>query len=172
MELPNATYLYTLALIAIGYVGFTAIVLVLRQSVGGALLPIDTAHLFMGWGFLLTYVSIMPMLLAAFDVSQLTVWRISSALAGVSFVAMQLAYPVLRSRITGERTPLHLWLHVAVGSALGMVLLVNAANFLPAVTAAIYAAAVTLYLVQASFAFVQHFGFMIEQLRKHATIPD
>ncbi len=174
MELPNATYLYTLALIAIGYVGFTAIVLILRQSVGGALLPIDTvvARLFMGWGFLLTYVSIMPMLLAAFDLSELTVWRISSVLAGPSFVAMQLSYPILRSQITGERTPLHVWLHVAVGAALGIVLLVNAANFLPAIIGAIYAAAVTLYLVQASFAFVQHFGFMIEQLRKHATTPD
>ena len=37
MELPFATYLYTLALIAIAYVGFTAIVLILRQSLGVAL---------------------------------------------------------------------------------------------------------------------------------------
>lgn len=167
MELPNAAYLYTLALIAVGYVGFTAIVLILRQSLGGALSPLDTlvARLFMGWGFLLTYLSIIPMLLAAFDLTQLLVWRISSVLAGLSFVAMQVSYPILRGRITGEPTPLHVWLHVTVGVALGVLLLANATAALPAATGAIYLAAVTLYLFQASFAFVQHFGFMLDQLR-------
>ncbi len=161
MELPNATYLYTLALIAIAYVGFTAIVLILRQSVGGALLPIDTlvARLFMGWGFLLTYLSIFPMLLAVFDLTHSAVWRISSVLAGLSFVAIQVSYPILRGRITAEPTPLHVWFHFAVGLVLGVVLLANAVIVIPAMVGAIYVAAVTLYLVQASFAFVQHFGF-------------
>jgi len=124
MELPDAGYLYTLSLIAIAYVGFTAIVLILRQSAGGTLLPIDTlvSRLFMGWGFLLTYLSITPMLLAAFDLSRPVVWRISSALAGLSFVVMQVSYPILRGRITAEPTPLHVWLHVAAGLALGAVL--------------------------------------------------
>jgi len=167
MELPNAAYLYTLALIAVGYVGFTAIVLILRQSLGGALSPLDTlvARLFMGWGFLLTYLSILPMLLAAFDLSHPSVWRTSSVLAGISFAVMQVSYPILRGRITGEPTPVHVWLHVIAGLTLGIVLLANATAVFPAAIAAVYLTAVTLYMFQASFAFVQHFSFMLDQLR-------
>jgi len=84
MELPNSAYLYTLALIAVGFVGFSAIVLILRQTAGAALSPLDTivARLFMTRGFTVTYLSLLPMLLAAFDLNQSEVWRISSALCG------------------------------------------------------------------------------------------
>jgi len=167
MELPNTAYLYTLALIAVAYVGFTAIVLILRQSVGGALSPLDTlvSRLFMSWGFTITYLSMAPMLLAAFGLSHAAVWRISSALAGLSFVVMHVGYQILRGRVTGEPTPLHLWFHTASGLALGIVLLANTAAIIPAAVGAIYVAGVTLDMIQASFAFVQHFGFMIDQLR-------
>lgn len=167
MELPNATYLYNLALFGISYVGFTAIVLILRQSAGGTLMPIDTlvSRLFMGWGFLLTYLSVTPMLLAAFNLSATVIWRTSSALAGLCFVLMQASYPYLRRRITKERTPLHVRFHVIAGLSLGILLLASATAAISFDPAAIYLAALTLYLVQASFAFVQHFGFMIDQLR-------
>src|SRR5690348_11423672 len=104
MELPNSAYLYTLALIAVGYVGFSAIVLILRQSAGGGLSSLDTivARLFMTRGFMITYLSLLPTLLAAFDLSPSAVWRISSVLAGVSLVVMHVGYQVLRGWITGE----------------------------------------------------------------------
>ena len=170
MELPNSAYLYTLALIAIGFVGFSAIVLILRQSAGSALSSLDTlvARLFMTRGFMITYASMMPMLLAAFDLSQPAVWRISSALAGVSLVVMHVGYQVLRGRITGERTPRHLWFYTGSGLAFGIALLVNSTAVVPAAVGAIYLAAVTLDMIQASIAFVQHFGFMIDQLRQQA----
>ena len=174
MELPNAAYLYTLALIAVAYVGFTAIVLILRQSVGGALSPLDTlvARLFMGWGFLITYLSMLPMLLAAFEFGHKAVWQIASAFAGLSFLVMHVGYQIWRGRVTGEPTPSHLWLHTVSGSAFGAVLLVNAAAIVPTAVGAIYAAAVTLDMLQASFAFVQHFGLMIDQLRTQAKKGD
>jgi len=170
MELPNSAYLYTLALVAIGFVGFSAIVLILRQSAGSALLSLDTlvARLFMTRGFMITYVSMMPMLLAAFDLSQSAVWRISSALAGVSLVVMHVGYQILRGRITGERTPGHLWFYTGSGLALGVALLVNSMAIVPTAVGAIYLTAVTFDMIQASIAFVQHFGFMIDQLRKQA----
>ena len=168
MELPNAAYLYTLALIAVGYVGFTAIVLILRQSLGGPLSPLDTlvARLFMGWGFMITYLSMLPVLLAAFKLGHTAVWRISSALGGLSFLTLHVGYQVLRGRMTGEPTPRHLWFHTASGLALGIVMLANAAAVVPTAVGAIYLAGVTLDMIQASFAFVQHFGFMIDQLRR------
>jgi hypothetical protein len=36
MELPNTVYLYTLAMLAMTFVGFTAIVMVVRQSLGSS----------------------------------------------------------------------------------------------------------------------------------------
>jgi hypothetical protein len=173
MDLPNSTYLYTLALIAVGFVGFSAIVLILRQSAGTALSPLDTivARLFMARGFTITYLSMLPMLLAAFDLSHSAAWRISSALAGVSLVVMHLGYQLLRARITREPTPLHLWFYTGSGLAFGLVLLANSVAVIPTAVGAIYVAVVTLDMIQASIAFVQHFGFMIDQLGKQAKGP-
>ena len=167
MELPNAAYLYTLALIAIAYVGFTAIVLILRQSLGGGLSPLDTlvARLFMVRGFVITYLSIVPMVLGGFELSHTTVWQVSSALGGLSLVVMHVGYQLLRGRITGEPTPLHLWFYTLSGFAFGAALLVNAAAIVPKAIGAIYAVAVTLDMIQASVAFVQHFGFMLDELQ-------
>ena len=167
MELPNAGYLYTLALIAIGYVGFTAIVLILRQSLGGTLSSLDAlvARLFMVRGFVITYLSMAPMLLAGFEPSHTTVWQVSSALGGLSLVVMHVGYQVLRGRITGDPTPLHLWFYTVSGFTFGIVLLANALAIVPTAIAAIYVAGVTLDMIQASVAFVHHFGFMIHELQ-------
>jgi hypothetical protein len=167
MELPYAAYLYTLALIAIAYVGFTAIVLILRQSLGVALSSLDTlvARLFMVRGFVITYLSMVPMLLAGFELGHTTVWRVSSALGGLSFVVMHVGYQLLRGRVTGDPTPLHLWFYTVSGFIFGIMLLANAAAIVPTAIAAIYVAGVTLDMIQASVAFVQHFGFMIDELK-------
>lgn len=167
MELPNAAYLYTLALIAIGYVGFTAIVLILRQSLGSALSSLDTlvARLFMVRGLVITYLSMMPMLLAAFELSHRTVWQVSSVLAGLSLVLVHVGYQVLRSRVTGDPTPLHLWFYTVSGFAFGIALLANASAIFPPAVGAIYVTAVTLDMIQASVAFVHHFGIMIHELQ-------
>ena len=42
MELPSSAYLYTLALLAMTFVGFTAIVMILRQRLGGPVSRFDT----------------------------------------------------------------------------------------------------------------------------------
>ena len=167
MELPDATYLYTLALIAIGYVGFTAIVLILRQSLGGALSSLDAlvARLFMVRGFVVTYLSMMPMLLASFELSRTTVWQVSSTIGGLSLVVVHVGYQVLRGQITGGPTPLHLWFYTLSGFTFGIALLANASAMVPTAIAGIYVTAVTLDMIQASVAFVHHFGLMIRELQ-------
>jgi hypothetical protein len=167
VELANAAYLYTLALIAIGYVGFTAIVLILRQSLGGTLSSLDAlvARLFMVRGFVITYLSMAPMLLASFELSHTTVWQVASALGGLSLVVTHVGYQVLRGRITGDPTPLHLWFYTVSGSTFGVVLLANASAVAPSAIAAIYVTGVTLDMIQASIAFVHHFGFMIQEMQ-------
>jgi hypothetical protein len=57
MELPNTGYLFTLATLAITFVGFTGIVVILRQSLGSKFLPIKAlvAQFFMVEGFTIGY---------------------------------------------------------------------------------------------------------------------
>jgi hypothetical protein len=172
MELPNSGYLFTLATLAITYVGFTAIVVILRQTLGSKFLPIDAlvARLFMVWGFTVTYAAMLPAVLAAYDLPAPVVWRVSSIVSGLSLLVVNLGYPLMRMRATGERTPMHVWLHVGVALLIGLILVLNALEPFPRTAPAIYMSAITLYLVQASFAFIQHFGFMLAEIgtkRRH-----
>jgi len=150
--------------------GFTAIVVILRQSLGSAFLAIDAlvARLFMVWGFTITYGAMLPVVLAAYDLTASVVWRASSIVAGISLIVINLGYPLLRKRATGEGTPLHVWLHVGASILIAIVLLVNVLDQFPKAAPATYAMALTLYLIQASFAFVQHFGFILTQMHARA----
>ena len=166
MELPGSGYLFTLAVLAITFVGFTAIVVILRQSAGGKFLPIDAvvARLFMVWGFTVTYAAMLPVVLAVYELKPAAVWQISNIVAGAFLLAANASYPFLRRRATGEATPVHVQLHVAFALLTGLVLLLNALEPFPHVVPAIYLSAITVYLLHASFAFVQHFGFMLENM--------
>jgi hypothetical protein len=166
MELPNSSALFTLATLAMTFVGFTAIVVILRQSLGNVILSSDAlvARLFMVCGFTITDASIMPVLLAAYDFSQSAIWQLSSIIAGISLLVINFGYPLLRARATGERTPLHVWLHVAASLIIALIFFLSATERLAKTAPAIYVTALTLYLIQASFAFVQHFGFMLEEM--------
>ena len=166
MELPGSGYLFTLAVLAITFVGFTAIVVILRQSAGGKFLPIDAvvARLFMVWGFTVTYAAMLPIALAAYDLKPATVWQISNIVSGVFLLVANASYPFLRRRATGQPTPVHVQLHVAFALVTGLVLVLNTLEPFPRAVPAIYLTAITVYLVHASFAFVQHFGFMLENM--------
>jgi hypothetical protein len=107
MELPASGYLYTLALLAMTFVGFTAIVMIVRQSLGNSLSRYDAlaARFFMVWGFVIAYSAMMPPLLAMFDVRHAVIWGASSAVGGLLLLSLSLSYPILRSRATGGRAP-------------------------------------------------------------------
>jgi hypothetical protein len=84
MELPGGPYLYTLAALAMTFVGFTTIVLILRQVLGRELTPFDAllAHIYMELGLLVSIGSMLPSLFAIWGLPQITVWRLSSAICG------------------------------------------------------------------------------------------
>jgi hypothetical protein len=157
MEAPSSTYLYTIALIAITFVGFTAIVMILRQSLGGPLSRYDTlvARFFMGWGFSVTFAAMLPPLLGLFEMAQPLSWRIASLALGLLLLALSIGYPLLRRRATGERPSAFVLAQSAAGGVIAIILLVNAAVALPhAFPAAIYCAVLTFTLAQASGGFI------------------
>ena len=106
----------------------------------------------------------LPVVLAAYDLKPGVVWQISSIVSGAVLLVVNASYPFLRKRATGQPTPVHVQLHVAFALVTGLVLVLNSLEPLPRVVPAIYLTAITIYLVHASFAFVQHFGFMLENM--------
>ena len=71
MELPGSTYLYTLAGISVSFVGFSALVIVLRQTFGGTMsrLEILITRIFIQLGFIVAASAMLPNLLWLFSLS-------------------------------------------------------------------------------------------------------
>jgi hypothetical protein len=110
MELAGSSYLYTLALLAITYGGFAALFMLFRQSFGGQILPYE-AFLIRGVvqkGFIVAACSMLPPLLAFCDLSHVTIWRLSSLIAGV-LQALFLVTWITQRRVVTE-IPTSNWL--------------------------------------------------------------
>jgi hypothetical protein len=66
VELTGSTYLYSLATTSVTFVGFSALLIVFRQSIGGGLTRYDTYFTlsFIQTGFIVTAGALLPPLLA------------------------------------------------------------------------------------------------------------
>jgi hypothetical protein len=131
MELPGAAYLYTLATLSMTFVGFCAIVIVLRQTIGKELSGwhVVLMRLYIETGFWAAAFSMLPALLALCGLPQAAVWRTASIVIAVVMVAYAAAYPRRRRAMTAEPVPLRRWLPIVTVSLLVIVsLLCNAAG--------------------------------------------
>jgi len=169
VEISNSAYLYTLAIMSMTFVGFTAIVMILRQSLGSHLSRFDAlvTRFFMVWGFLIAYASMLPPLLAVFEIPHALIWRVSSIVTGSCLILLSAGYPWLRSKVTGQNTPSFVFYQSMVGGLIGLVLLVNSADpFSLLLASAIYVTAVTATLVQASVGFVVTLNVILTDMDK------
>ena len=132
MEAPGATYLYTLATLAMTFAGFCAIVIVLRQTMGRELsgFHVLLTRLYIEAGLATTAFCMLPPLLAWSGVPLPAVWRASSATIVTAMLLYGWAYPRRRRVKTLDRLPLRRWLAIAIGSiAVTLGLLANIAGF-------------------------------------------
>ena len=83
MELEGAAYLYALVAAAMTFVGFSAIVIILRQTMGATLSPFQLllTQLLVEHGFVVVFLSLLPLLLTLFGIRHELVWQLSSAIA-------------------------------------------------------------------------------------------
>jgi hypothetical protein len=149
MELPGVPYLYTLAALSMTFVGFCAIVIVLRQTIGKEISGwhIVLMRLYIETGFWAAAFSMLPPLLALCGLPHTAVWRASSTFIAVVMVGYGVAYPRRRRSMTADPVPLRRWLPIVTGSLLVIVgLLCNAvgAPFEPSVAPVAIAATWTL----------------------------
>jgi hypothetical protein len=149
MELLEASYLDTVAILGTTFIGFSAIVMLLRQTLGRKLRPFDVlfAHVYMEFGLLISAGALLPPLLAFWHLAPTTVWRLSGALIGVPLLAMAVTYPARRRRATGDPTPFYVRLNVSLLAVFGIVLLTASAGMLRDQTAAALVSVLTASLI-------------------------
>ena len=109
MEIPGSSYLYTLATVSITFVGFSALLMIFRQTMGVAITKYDNFFTlsFIQTGFIVTAGSMLPQLLALFEQSHGTVWRVSSTIMAIIVLSFVGTFPVRRRAATGARAPLY-----------------------------------------------------------------
>jgi hypothetical protein len=131
MELPGTAYLFTLATLSMTFVGFCAIVIVLRQTIGKEVSGwhVVLMRLYIETGFWAAAFSMLPPLLALCGLPHTAVWRTSSIVIAVVLVSYGAVYPKRRRAMTAEPVPLRRWLPIVIFSLLVVVgLLGNAAG--------------------------------------------
>ena len=156
MELPGTPYLYTLATLMVTFAGFSALLLIIRQTAGGHLSPLDRFLTRTVVGNLLVLIAgaLLPPLLQLFGLPEPLIWRAAALLFGLPYLAILLTFPKRRLAVTGHPTPpfVHatfVWLGAAVLAAMIACVL---AGF--ALSGAIYTAALTFNFFTLALAFV------------------
>lgn len=83
MELPGSGYLYTIAALAMAFVGFTSIVLVLRHEIKASPITALHSHGYMEHGFSAAAFAMLAPLLATFGLSVPVIWRATSLIIAI-----------------------------------------------------------------------------------------
>lgn len=155
MELPGASYLFTLATVSTTYVGFAALLLGLRQAKGSRLTRYDTYFtlMFIQLGLIVTVSGLLPSLVILYGPSLSIVWRISSILAALPMLWFIWSLPARRRAATGMPVPVVVRTLLTIHAAIVALLLLNGAIAFEK-AGAIYATAVTVVLVSSGVAYL------------------
>jgi membrane associated rhomboid family serine protease len=160
-------YLYAIAAVGMSFAGLAVLTMILRQILGGQLTKFDSfvARSWVQLGFMITFGSILPQLLALFEISTPMVWRISSGLIAIILGCWALTFPQRRLATNPTRLPIPVIIFVVAMVLITLALAANAivvpVEHLPGV----YAAAVTGILIGAAmlflFAFARHYDALL-----------
>jgi len=156
MELAESAYLYALAQISITFAGFTALIMLLRQNVGGKTSAMDffVTRNFLLISFLIVAGTMVPSLLAALSLPHDLVWRAASAAVAVPLLAFVASLPWRRRAVTTGRSPKFVWVRESIHVAAIVILLLNAAGLLGIPKAGPFELGLFLILFGQLFAFV------------------
>lgn len=166
MEIQGAAYLYALAAAAMAFSAFSAIVIVIRQTMGASLTPFQLAltRVFIEHGFYVAFLSFLPMLLAIFEMPHVLTWRICSAAAALILGAWHLDYAFRRyPAVRKKRHPRFAYVNWAVTSLAVLVLICNAAGFPFHPHVGPYALAISWILFQGGEVFVLSLGSFLHK---------
>jgi hypothetical protein len=124
----SVTYLFALGAISTTFVGFSALILVFRQTVGGGLSKLDSwiALVFVQLGFIVTAGSLVPPLMLLCGAPAGLTWRLAGLGAGLVMGAFAVSYPFRRYAAARARMPLYVWIDLGLLVISTLVLIANA----------------------------------------------
>ena len=156
MELPGVNYLYALATVSVTFVGFSALLLVFRETIGGKLTGYDSYFTlaFMQAGFLVAAGGLLPQLLAFFEMSHATVWRQSSVIMAIPIFLFVATTPRRRRAVTHQPMPFYVGFLLLLQILAGACLLLNAAGWPAPPSLAPFALALTVMLFTTGIAYL------------------
>jgi hypothetical protein len=148
MESPETPYLYTIAILGITFMGFAAIVMLLRQTLGGHMRAFDVlfARVYMEFAVIVITGAMLPPLLMLWELPTGAVWRLSSGLVGLALLGIALSYPARRRATTGEPTPRYVRANVTIILLISLTLLIAATGMLHERSGPAFLAALTAFL--------------------------
>ena len=129
MELSGSGYLYTLAVVAMTFVGFCAIVLAFRHTTRTSPTNVLHSHIYIELGFSAAGFAMLPPLLATFELSPPIIWRSSSLIIAIILIIQTCFFVIRVLKVTG-RLYLRMWINWGITIILAIILLVNAAGSL------------------------------------------
>jgi len=171
MELPGTTYLYNLSVLAMTFIGFSVIVLTLRQALGHKLSNFDVllAHLYMEFGLVIAASSLLPVILTVWELPAFMTWRISSVIAVLPLFVHVLTYPRRRRLAAVETIPSYVWINLSVISLICLSLILNAAGLFGLHAGAVFLTAMTAFLIYAIIAFLHGLNVLLHRPDNKAT---
>ena len=161
-ELPGAIYLFNLSLLAVTFAVVSALVMLVRQTMGGRLTNFDVYLItsYVSFGFVIAFNAILPPLVFLFDPSPVVLWAIASGLAAVLHGGVLANNVKLRRRVSKE--PMS-WAVAGSFSTHGVVAAVLAINALvpPVQGVGPFAAALTVALAIMLWTFVRRISSLL-----------
>lgn len=170
MELQGTAYLYAVATVSITFVGFAALLIVMRQSLGGGLTAYDMYFTlaFIQVGFIVTASALVPPLLALYGWPEAVVWRVSSVTTAAAILAFVASVPGWRHAATGRPMPRFVWALLSLQAAAAGALLLNAARLFGDHGGAVYGSAITVMLFASGVAYVLALNVILPELTKRS----
>lgn len=168
MELPGASYLYTLATVSITFVGFSVFFILIRQALGRTMSEFDIflTRNFLQLGFTVAVCALLAPLLSLLEVRQAYTWRIASMISAVPPFLVVLTYPRRRFVATGTPMPRMALFSVAAIFVAGLILLGNAFGWPLAPGVGLYACGLTIVLSISFLAFLHALDRVLEQPKR------
>lgn len=107
MGLPNEAFLLTFSGLAVTFSAVSALVTMLRQTMGGKLSSFDIylVDAFSAHSFVLAIAAILPSLVSQYSESASIIWPVSSVLAGSAMAFTTIHMMLLRRKIASGTMP-------------------------------------------------------------------
>jgi hypothetical protein len=156
MEAAESTYFYALCATSTTFVGFSALIMLVRQSMGDGVSELEAwiTRTFVQLGFKVTAGALSPAALALCHVRTMVIWRLCSAVLATVLFLFVVTYPSRRRRVARAPAPLFVYLDLFLLLAACSVLASNATGWTLEPNAGLYAIGLT------SILFVSGLGYL------------